>query len=92
MSARLQNKFKIVKAETRLTVSDVPARRFKTDGAWAFTVTEGKIIGTTKSNGGTVPYSISALDVAMEIIAQANRQDAETIRKLACVRLDELAA
>lgn len=86
---------KIIRALDRLGgvhVSEVSGRKFKTAQGTAFTLCDGKLVGDTRGNGGTIHYNIPALDVIREYLAQANKQDVETVRKLACERLDELAA
>lgn len=86
---------KVIKAIDRLggvSISVVSGRKFRTAQGTAFTLCDGKIVGDTKANGTTISYSVPALDVVREYIANANIQDVRAVKQLASEREEELAA
>lgn len=77
---------------SRVSVSTVEGRKFKTEQGTAFTLCGNSIIGHTTGNGSAIRFNIPVLDVIREWIPRANKQDVEEVKNLACERLDELAA
>lgn len=75
-----------------LVIREVRAHRFVADGRTVFTLTDGIISGRVRRDGGTAPYSVSALEVLKKFLETANAQEAAMIRALAEDRLEKVAA